>query len=108
MKLIEEQEKALFPKLFNDDGKQIEDKLRQLSNASYSMVLRQEFDANVIDLRPLLAKVEVLISSTFAGIAIEVKFEQMRNACSPISFTEGGFSIEIRLEQPRNASEPIL
>jgi len=83
--LIEELQKACSSKLFNDDGKRIEDKLRQHMNALFLIRVRRGFGANVIDWRPLSSNADLSISSTFAGISIDVKLGQDRNKDVEIS-----------------------
>jgi len=56
MEPMEEPSKALATKRSNENGKQIEDKLGQPSNALSSIFLRRESGANVIDLTPVPLK----------------------------------------------------
>jgi len=72
MEFMEDFSKTFAPKHFNEDGKQIEDKLRHSANAPSSILLRHESGANVTDSTALLSKADLPISLTVAGISLSV------------------------------------
>ena len=91
---------ALVPISVTESGISTSEKQLQL-NASLPIVFRLLPSFTVLALLPLKASLPIVV--TESGIVMDFRRTQVKNACSPISFSVDGSVTAVREEQFRNA-----